>query len=298
MSHAETTPVITSVTTDPVPPGDPTAGSAPRRSRRRRFTAPLLVLGGLATLAVLGPLFWWVDPAATGLGPSLAAPSASHPMGTDAVGRDVLARFLGGAGVSLLAALLVTVASGLLGALVGAAAAVSGGVVDTVLSRAADIVLSFPQLVLAMAIAVGLGAGLPGALLAAVLTAAPVTARLVRNDLVRIAAEPYVVAARTLGLGTPHTVRAHLLPQALPTLAVQSAAVFGGTVMVLAALGFVGLGAQVPTPEWGAMIAEGMSASLTGAWWVTVFPGLGLVVAVLGANLLADALTHEPGDSR
>ncbi|WP_075201017.1 ABC transporter permease [Leucobacter celer] len=264
--------------------------------RSRRLLLPLGILTVLAGAAVVGPWLWPHDPLATNLSESLLQPSAAHPMGTDASGRDVLARFLAGARISLFAGVVVAVVSGLIGTVLGVVSARSGVIVDNVLMRLLDIVLAFPQLILAMAIAIALGRGVPAAIVGAALGCIPVTARLVRSELLQISQLPFVTAAETSALPRWRIVLHHLLPHARPTLVVQSAAVFGSTIITLAALGFVGLGAQVPLPEWGSMIAEGLQYSLTGAWWIVVFPGIGLFLAVAGANILADRISAH-GDA-
>jgi peptide/nickel transport system permease protein len=266
------------------------------RSRARGLVLPVSLLGVLVLAALLGPILWSESATATNLQNSLLAPSLAHPMGTDQSGRDEFARFLAGARISLLAGLVVVVSSAAIGIPLGLLAGLRGGWIDTVILRALDIVLSFPPLVLAMAVAIGLGAGIWSAVVGAALGCIPVYARLVRSDVVQIQERGFVIAARTLGLTRTRVVIDHLLPHTRPTMLVQSSAVFGSAIITLSALSFIGLGAQIPTPEWGAMIAEGIASSLSGAWWVVVFPGVGLFLAVAGANLLADRLQdHERG---
>lgn len=256
----------------------------------RRLAPPAVVLGILVLAAVLGPLLWNESATATHLGASLLPPSPAHPFGTDSSGRDSLARFLVGARISLLAGTVVVVSSALVGIPLGLVAALCGGWLDLVILRVLDVVLAFPQIVLAMAIAIGLGAGVPSALVGAALGCIPVYARLVRAEALQLQTRGFVRAARTAGIPTARIVLDHFLPHMRPTLLVQSAAVFGSAIVTLAALSFIGLGAQIPTSEWGAMIADGIGSSLVGAWWVVAFPGLGLFVAVAGANVLADRL--------
>lgn len=264
---------------------------APRAGRRMggELIAAVLLLGLLVVAALVGPLVWSSDPLATG-SDILAAPSAAHPMGTDDTGRDLLARFLAGARISLLAGAVVVVLGGLVGAGAGLAAGLSRGLADTIIMRAMDAIAAFPPLILAMAVSLGLGRGLAAGVVGVALTSLPFYARLMRGDVKRIRALPHIEAARAIGLTPARTAWRHILPHTLPTMLVQSAGLFGYAILTLAGLGFVGLGAQVPTPEWGAMITGGLEYTLTGEWWIAVFPGIGVLIAVAGAAMLADAL--------
>jgi len=259
----------------------------------RGDTALVLALGVLlllAALALIGPLVWTHDPNKVDLLNALQPPSGRHPMGTDANGRDVLARFDRGAGISLLAGGVVVVVGALVGGALGVLAGVTGRRTDSVLMRCMDALLAFPPLILAMAVTIGLGVGIVTACVGIVLTSIPWYARLLRSDVLRIRSLPFVEAGRALGATQRQLVARHIVPHVLPTLLVQAAGVFGFTIVTLAALGFVGLGAQIPTPEWGAMITDGLQYALTGQWWITVFPGVGLLMAVTAANVLADRL--------
>jgi peptide/nickel transport system permease protein len=251
-------------------------------------TGATLVLGVLILAAIFGPWVWGKDPAGVDVANALSAPSGAHPMGTDANGRDVLARFLSGARLSLAVAPSVVVIGAVIGGLLGVIAGVTGGAVDTVIGRGMDAILAFPPLILAMAVTVGLGTGVVTAGVGIVLTSIPWYARLLRSDALRIRHRPFIEAARALGAGQRRIVLRHVVPHIMPTLLVQAASVFGYSILTLAALGFVGLGAQPPTAEWGAMITDGLQFALTGQWWIGVFPGLGVFLAVTAANILAD----------
>ena len=250
-------------------------------------TVCLLVL---IALAVLGPLVWSKDPAAVDVGSALQAPSWSHPMGTDSSGRDIFTRFNHGARLSLVVAPLVVVVGAAIGGLIGLMAGVLGGWADSGLMRVMDAVLAFPPLILAMAVTVGLGVGVTSAGVGIMLTSIPWYARLLRSDAMSIRSRPFIEAARALGADRRRIVRRHVLPHVVPTLLVQGASVFGYSILTLAALGFVGLGAQSPTAEWGTMITEGLQYAITGQWWIVAFPGLGVLVAVTAANVLADRI--------
>ena len=242
----------------------------------------------LIVTAGFGPWVWDVDPLLINFDAVLQPPSVAHPMGTDGNGRDVLARFIDGSRLSLIVGFAVVVSGLIVGGTIGLVAGVSPGFADGVLMRVIDALAAFPPLILAMAITVGLGVGLETAALGIMLSSVPYYARLIRADVIRIRALTSVEAAVALGAGRLRIVVRHILPHTTSTMLIQSAAVFGYAVLTLAALGFVGLGAQIPEPEWGAMITDGMRYALTGQWWITVFPGLGLLVAVVAANLLAD----------
>ncbi|MBN9025132.1 MAG: ABC transporter permease [Rhizobiales bacterium] len=220
--------------------------------------AALLVLG-----ALLGPWLWPLCPLDMDFGAPLAAPSLSHPMGTDSNGRDVLARFLSGARISLAVGAVV---------------------------RIIDALAAFPPLILAMAVTVGLGVGLETAAIGIALSSVPFFARLMRGDILKIRTMPFVEASVAMGAKRGRIIGRHLLPHTAPTMLVQCASVFGYAILTLAGLGFIGLGAQIPEPEWGAMITDGMQYALTGQWWLALFPGLGVLLAVIAANLLADRL--------
>ena len=259
-------------------------------TRDRMLVLALGLFAALALLAVLGPVVWNRSPTATGLGDALRAPSSAHPMGTDSNGRDILARFMRGAGVSLAAGACVVVAGALVGGAIGLAAGLARGVVDAVLMRVMDALLAFPPLILAMAVTIGLGVGIVTACLGILLSTVPWYARLIRGEVLRVSAMPFVESTRALGARSLHVARRHVVPHVTTTLLVQAAGAFGYTIVALAALGFVGLGAQIPTAEWGAMITDGLQYTLTGQWWISVFPGVGLLLAVSAANLMADRL--------
>ena len=245
----------------------------------------LLILVGLAAL---GPLFWPVDPLAVDVSAALEPPSAAHPMGTDGVGRDVFARFYSGARLSLTVGTIVVALGAVLGGLTGLIAGMLGGWLDNLLMRVMDAILAFPPLILAMAVTIGLGAGIDTAAIGIILTSIPWYARIIRSDVMRIRSLPFIEASVAIGASRWRIIGRHVIPHVIPTLLVQAAASFGYAILTLAALGFVGLGAQIPTPEWGAMITEGLTHAITGRWWVGIFPGLGLLLAVTAANLLAD----------
>jgi peptide/nickel transport system permease protein len=270
--------------------GDGRGRAWPRRLLRtdRQIAAALSILGALVIMAVLGPTLWRHSPTATYLADSLAAPSTAHPMGTDSNGRDIFARFIRGAGISISAGAAVVFVGALLGGALGLVAGLARGIVDSVAMRVMDALLAFPALILAMAITIGLGVGIVSACAGLVLSTIPWYARLIRSEVLRVSQLPFIEAARAVGAAPGRIARRHVVPHVMPTLLVQAAGAFGYSIVALAALGFIGVGAQIPTPEWGAMITDGLPYTLTGQWWISVCPGLGLMLLVVAANLLAD----------
>jgi peptide/nickel transport system permease protein len=248
----------------------------------------ILTLLGVALIGLLGRLFWPDNPLAIDLGSSLQAPSLQHPMGTDQLGRDVFARWCEGAQISMTVGAVVVVVGGVLGVATGLISGTSSAAVDNVVMRVMDAILAFPALLLAMAVTLGLGVGIRTATIGIIIPTIPWYARLIRSDVLRIRALPFVEASVTLGARRSRTVTRHIFPHTIPTMAIQAGGVFSYAILTLAALGFVGLGAQVPTPEWGTMITDGLASALTGQWWITFFPGLGLLIAATAANVIAD----------
>jgi peptide/nickel transport system permease protein len=249
---------------------------------------PVAVLAALIGLSLVGPLLWTVDPLQVDVSASLQPPSRLHPMGTDGVGRDVFARFIAGAQISLVVGMIVVVIGALIGGLSGLVAGALGGKVDNVLMRVMDAILAFPPLILAMAVTVGLGVGIRTAAIGIIVPSIPWYARIIRSDVIRVRGLPFVEAAAAIGASRTRIIRFHILPHVFSTLIIQAAVSFGYSVLSLASLGFIGLGAQIPTPEWGAMITDGLHYALTGRWWIGLFPGLGLLLAITAANSLAD----------
>jgi peptide/nickel transport system permease protein len=278
-------------------PGPPGAAGAERMRGAmravladRRLALPVGVLVVLVLFAIFVPLALSYGPDSQNLLGSLQSPSLAHPLGTDQLGRDVLARVASGARISLVVASLVTLAGALVGGPIGLLAGTLGGASDGVVMRLMDAILAFPPLILAMAITVGLGIGLNTAAIGVAVVSVPWYARLLRSEAIRIRSLPFIEAAHAMGATRTRIIGRHVVPHMLPVLFIQMAAAFGYAVLALAGLSFVGLGAQVPTPEWGAMITEGLSYSLTGQWWISVFPGIGLLITVTAASMLSDRM--------
>ena len=249
----------------------------------------VFLVAGFVVVALLGNVMWSKDPLAVDVGAALEPPSTDHPLGTDGAGRDILARVIAGARISLTAALIVVVLGGIVGGSIGMIAGVTRAT-DGILMRSMDALLAFPPLILAMAVTLGLGVGLSSATIGIAISSVPYYARLMRSEVLKTRSLPHVEAAVAVGASRKRILLRHILPHASSTMLVQAAALFGVAILSLAGLGFVGLGAQIPTPEWGTMITDGLQYTLTGQWWVAVMPGMGILVAVLTANLLADRL--------
>jgi len=247
------------------------------------------IVVGAALLALLGPSMTPFDPAAQTLPLRLARPSAAHPFGLDELGRDILARVLAGARISFLIGLTVVFVSASVGTLLGAAAGYFGGLLDDAISRVIDVLLAFPGLLLAIALVAVLGPSLANVLVALTIIGWVGYARLVRGQVLRARELDYVQAARAQGAGVARILWRHVIPAALPAVVVQATLGMAGAIVSEAALSFLGLGVQPPTPSWGTML-NGGRAHLLDAPHLTVFPGLAIAILVLGFNFLGDGL--------
>jgi len=260
--------------------------------RHRGFLAGALLVSVFAAASLLAPVLAPEDPhaLASGGGATLERPMVGHPLGTDALGRDVLSRVLWGGRVSLAVGVGVEALVVVLGCSVGLLAGYFGGAVDAALMRVTDVVMAFPSLVLAIGlIAVFERPGLDKVFIVLVSLGWTTIARVVRGEVLSLKARDFVQAARALGGGHRAIMLRHLLPNALAPLLVAATIGVGGNMVAEAGLSFLGLGAQSPTISWGAMLADGQTF-LAIAPWVAVFPGAALLLAVLGVNLLGDGL--------
>jgi peptide/nickel transport system permease protein len=239
--------------------------------------------------AVVGPSFSPYDPAAQELARRLEPPSLSHPFGLDELGRDILARLLSGARISLLVGLAVVSVSSTIGTLLGSVAGYFGGRVDDVISRLVDVLMAFPGILLAIALVAVLGPSLTNVVLALSVIGWVGYARLVRGQALRARELDFVQAARALGAGSARIVVRHILPTALPAVVVQATLGMAGAIIAEASLSFLGLGVQPPTPSWGTMLDAGRS-HLFDSPHLTIFPGLAIALLVLGFNFLGDGL--------
>lgn len=239
--------------------------------------------------AILAPWLSPYDPAAQVLPLRLAGPSRAHPFGLDELGRDILSRILAGARISLLVGLVVVSVSATVGTLVGAIAGYVGGITDDLISRVIDVLLAFPGILLAIALVAVLGPSLVNVVLALSVIGWVGYARLVRGQVLRAREFEFVQAARALGAGTPRVIVRHVVPTTLPAVLVQATLGMAGAIIAEAALSFLGLGVQPPTPSWGTMLSGGR-VHLLDAPHLTVFPGLAIALLVLGFNFLGDGL--------
>jgi peptide/nickel transport system permease protein len=249
----------------------------------------LLVVLALMLIAAAAPLLATHDPTAQNLAFRLQPASAAHWLGTDELGRDIYSRLLFGARTTLAIVALAVVLVAPLGLVVGCVAGAAGGWVDTLLMRLTDVFLAFPRLILALAFVAAIGPGIVNAIVAIALTAWPPYARLARAETLAVRRSDYIAAARLAGASPARIVVGHIVPLCLSSVIVRVTLDMAGFILTAAGLGFLGLGAQPPTPEWGAMIASGRRFILD-QWWVATFPGLAICLVSLGFNLLGDGL--------
>ena len=261
----------------------------------RDFRANSLAMAGfiivvlLVTCAIAAPLLATHNPAAQNLTLRLATPSAAHWLGTDELGRDVYSRLLFGARVTLGMVIAVVVMVAPLGLAVGCIAGYYGGIADKVLMRTTDVFLAFPRLILALAFVAAIHPGITSAVIAIALTTWPPYARLARAETLTIRNTDYVAAVRLTGASSARIVLRHVVPMCLGSLIVRVTLDMSSIILFAASLGFLGMGAQPPSPEWGTMIATARRFFLD-QWWVPLMPGIAIFVASLAFNLLGDGL--------
>jgi peptide/nickel transport system permease protein len=259
----------------------------PAAWRRPLAAAGVAVVAAWLVVAVFALLIGPDNPLAQNYG-ILTAPSAAHWFGTDELGRDVLSRVLSGARITLPLSVLLVILAMAIGAVIGAAAGFLGGWADNALMRLADLFFAFPGIILAMAVAAALGPQLRNAVIAVVAVSWPSYARLVRSLVLAARTAPYVTASRMLGASGWRVLVTDIRPNISGPVLVLAALDLGNAVLLLSGLSFLGLGAQPPTAEWGAMVAEG-TQNFTD-WWVGLFPGLAILTVVLAFNFIGDAL--------
>ena len=243
----------------------------------------------LALTALFGEFIAPYDPYAVQLAQAAQPPDRAHWLGTDENGRDILSRLLAGARSTILSAVLIGVAAAAIGVMLAAVAAMLGGWVDEFIMRICDIMLAIPPLVLALGIAMALGPSLQSAIVALIAALWPGTTRIVRGVMRKTMAESYVEASRSLGASRFRTMTRHVIPNSLDVALVHTAFEIGGTILILAGLSFVGVGAQPPSAEWGAMAAAGRNYALT-SWWITLAPGMAITCVVVTFGLFGEVL--------
>ena len=262
----------------------------------RRFSANRLAVLGLAIIVLLILLAIFADqlaPYSPVIGDlrnaRLLPASAEHWLGTDDLGRDILSRIIYGSRLTLYVVILVAIIAAPIGLLIGTVAGYAGGWTDAILMRITDIFLAFPKLILALAFVAALGPGIENAVLAIAITSWPPYARIARAETMTVRNSDYIAAVRLMGASPLRIVVRHIMPMCISSLIVRVTLDMAGIILTAAGLGFLGLGAQPPLPEWGAMIASGRRFILD-QWWVAAAPGAAILIVSLGFNLLGDGL--------
>jgi peptide/nickel transport system permease protein len=258
-----------------------------RRNRLAMFG--LMIVLAMVVVAALAPWLAHYDPTVPVLQNRLKPASVAHWFGTDELGRDIYSRVVYGTRLTLYVVLLVAVIAAPVGLLIGTLSGYVGGWLDTVLMRITDIFLAFPKLILALAFVSALGPGIENAILAIAITSWPPYARIARAETITIRDSDFIAAVRLQGAGTMRIVWSHVVPLCTSSLIVRVTLDMAGIILIAAGLGFLGLGAQPPLPEWGAMISSGRKFLLD-QWWVATVPGIAIFVVSLGFNLLGDGL--------
>ncbi len=287
------------------PPEDPPAmavgGGKPRGFRAvlaflrssGYASAGFVIVAVYLLLAIIGP--WLVPRSPTEVFPGQRSkpPSSEFWFGTDSNGMDVFSRTIAAIRVDMGLVVIAVSISLVLGIAIGLLTGYLGGMLDMLVTRVTDLIQSFPVLVFALAVVAALGHGVIGAVVVIATLDIPLYTRLIRSEVVRIRTSSYVTAAIAAGNSTARLLRVHVLPNAIPAILPQIAIRFAWAIGVVAALAFVGVGVQVPTPEWGSMIRIGSAGVISGHWWPSVFPGLAIAVLIIGFNMLADALQEH-----
>lgn len=249
----------------------------------------LLIIAALVLTAIFAPQIAPYDPITTDLTNRLQPLSGEHYFGTDEVGRDIFSRIVWGSRLTLYVIMLVAVIAAPVGIVIGTAAGYFGGIVDTVLMRITDIFLAFPKLILALAFVAALGPGIENAIIAISITSWPPYARIARAETLTIRNSDFIRAIRLQGAGPLRIITKHIMPLCMSSLIVRVTLDMAGIILTAAGLGFLGLGAQPPMPEWGAMTSSGR-AYILDHWWLITMPGTAIFVVSLAFNLLGDGL--------
>jgi len=241
-------------------------------------------------MAILGPALVPYDPLSTGVGPALQAPSAAHWFGTDHLGRDVLSRVVVATRLDLLISVSAVAISFVIGSVMGSLAGYFGGWAEIITGRVVDTIMAFPLFVLAMGIVAAAGNTVENIVYATAIINLPFYARMARAEVSIRRNAGFVQAARLSGNSELRVLFSHIFPNTLPPMMVQISLNMGWAILNAAGLSFIGLGVQPPTPEWGIMVAEGANFIISGEWWLALFPGLALMLAVFTFNLIGDGL--------
>jgi peptide/nickel transport system permease protein len=273
-----------------VPSRSPASLALFRLQRHRAAMLGLSLLVFLLFIAIAAPCISWLDPIDVDPASAFNPPGGGHIMGTDNIGRDVWSRFAFGGRISLQVGLIAMSISSTLGTLVGIVAGFYGGWTDSVLSWFTEVLMAFPGILLALAVIAVLGPGLINVMIAVGIGSIPSFVRLARGSVLSVKETDYVLSSRALGNSDWGLMRMHVLPNILRPILVLVTLGIGGAILEGAALSFLGLGAQPPTPEWGLMLSQSRGF-LRQAWWMSIFPGLGIFLTILAINLLGDGLS-------
>ncbi|MCW3473597.1 ABC transporter permease [Limobrevibacterium gyesilva] len=267
-------------------------GAVRRALRGAGARVGLCIAAVFLLLTVAAPAVAPYDPYDQDLSSALSPPSAAHPFGADQYGRDMLSRVIYGTRTALLAIVMADGLALVVGGGLGLIAGFTGGHIDAVIMRAVDVLLSFPYLLLALIIVAALGPSLTNSVIAIGIIYTPQYARLMRGQVLKVETLDYVTAARAIGASRLRVMLLHVLPNSFTPVLVLATLQSGAVVVETAGLSFLGLGAQPPSPDWGALLADGHGYFLT-AWWIATFPGLAIFAVVVGFNLLGDALRDQ-----
>lgn len=262
---------------------------APRIRRHKGLLVGLSVLAALVLVAMLQNVLAREDPTRIDIAAALQPPGASHLWGTDQYGREIWSRVIHGTRISLTVGVISVGIAASVGTTAGLVSGFYGGLIDSLLMRLIDVMLAFPGILLALAIVSVLGPNLRNLMLAVGISGIPAYARLVRGSVLVAREQTYVEAARAVGAPSGLIVWRHVLPNVVAPIIVTGTLGLGGAILSAAALSFIGLGSQPPTPEWGRMLSEGRDY-LRDAWWISTFPGVAIMLTVLAMNLLGDGL--------
>ncbi|HPT95736.1 MAG TPA: ABC transporter permease [Microbacteriaceae bacterium] len=280
----------------PQAPAAPAASLRPARGRGRLLPLPAIIAAVMLAVLILAAffptLFTSADPLATATANSQLAPSLEHPFGTDKLGRDVYARVVYGAALSLSFGFTATVVALVAGIVIGLASGLAHRSVDNVIQRALEIMLAFPELLVALVVIALLGPGTTNLIIAITIAAIPVYARIVRITTLQVRGSAFVEASLALGQRRPAIIARHILPNVIGPLLVLATIGIGTSIIAGSSLSFLGLGPVSPTPEWGLMLSDGRNL-LGSAWWVAVFPGLAITVTVISTTVLGRALQRR-----
>lgn len=257
---------------------------------RNKLTLTGFIIVGLVVLVgLLAPVLAPYDPNLMDIPARLQGPSSAHPFGTDEMGRDILSRVMYGARISIAVGVIIVAVSAAIGVVLGSLSGYFGGKIDQAVMAVTDMILAFPSMVLALALTAAMGPGLLNTMLAVIIVRIPMYTRLMRGQVLVQKEQQYVRAARTFGEKPFWIVTRHIVPNCLTPLMVQMTLGIGDAILIASSMSFIGLGAQPPTPEWGAMISTARVYAID-QWWYAAFPGLSILITIMGFNLIGDGI--------